>query len=395
MRAYLLALSSLLALTLVAAGCTTEGTRRRVDAGGTGGGGETGAQCNDGIDNDMDGLTDCDEVSCIGVGACAARDAGPLPDGGFAGCDAVTVNAETSLAPVDIIWVIDNSGSMRGEASIIQMNMNSFAASIAASGIDYHVVVITAEGFVSVPAPLGTDTERFLRRPVDVQSSNSFERALADFPNYADFLRPSALTHFVFVTDDESNMGSSAFRSSMMMNLGHSFVAHVIVSPPMSRHCVMPGFCPPFPEMNGCTGPNGDAADNGVEYWDLASVTGGQRLNICTPDWSGLFSTLAASIAIPMPLPCEFSIPDPPDGMTFDRMRVNVVYTPSTGGGTMTFPYVGSPDGPRCPLDGNGWYYDDLMAPTRIILCSESCSRVSADESGSVNIALGCETLII
>lgn len=391
----------LAACLLSAAGCTTQPPGgRRGDAGlggdGSAGGGETGAQCGDGIDNDMDGLTDCDEISCIGMGPCAARDAGPLPDTGFAGCEAVEVTAMTALAPVDIVWVIDNSGSMSGEAMIIQMNMNNFAASIAASGIDYHVVVVTAAGFVNVPAPLGTDTERFLRREVDVQSHNALERALADYPNYASFLRPSALTHFIFVTDDEAE-GTLAdgFRSQMMMNLGHSFVAHVIASPPGSRHCPTAGFCPPFPEMNGCTGPNGDAADNGQQYWNLATATGGQRLNICTPDWSGLFTTLVASIAIPTPIPCEFDLPDPPDGMTFDRMRVNVVYTPSTGGGPITFPFVGTPDGASCPVDGEGWFYDDPMMPTRILLCPSTCSRVTADDAGSVNIALGCETLII
>ncbi len=391
----------LVGLIVVALPACTDPPRTRpgggtTDGGRPGGGGETGAQCGDGIDNDMDGLTDCDEASCAGMGPCAGFDAGPQPDRGVMACEAIEYEAETGLAPVDIIWVIDNSGSMDGEARIVQDNMNTFAAAIAATSIDYHVVVMTRAGFVNVPAPLGTDTMRFRALNVDVQSNDGLADAVENFAMYSDFLRPTALTHFIFVTDDESDrMTASAFQMQMTMLLGHAFVAHSIVSPPGSRHCPSPFGCGGIiPEADGCTGPNGDAAENGDQYWALSGTTGGQRFSICTSDWSALFRTLAASIAVPMPLPCEFDIPAPPMGMMFDRMRVNVVFTP-TGGAPTTFRFVGTPTGADCPAGADGWYYDDPVAPTRIILCPSTCSRVTADETGRVDIALGCETLII
>jgi hypothetical protein len=155
---------SIVALTTTA-GCDDGSRTRRPggrgpDGGGTVGG-ETGAQCADGIDNDGDGVSDCAESSCVIEAACA-RDGGPRTDAGFAGCDAITFDAETALAPLDIIWIIDNSGSMDGEARIIQDNLNSFVTAVEASGVeDYRVIVITQAGFVSVPPPLGTDAARF------------------------------------------------------------------------------------------------------------------------------------------------------------------------------------------------------------------------------------------
>lgn len=384
---------------IASAGCGGDGPRRPGtgdrDSGTGTPGGETGAQCTDGIDNDGDGVTDCDEASCGSVPACF-RDAGPQPDSGFMGCDAIEFDAESGFAPLDIVWIIDNSGSMSGEARIIQDNLNSFARAVEMSGIeDYHVIVITQMGFVSVPPPLGTDAARYRFVPYDVQSHDALSDLIASFPMWSDFLRPSAITHVVHVTDDESNLDWMSFRSMFMSLLGRSWTSHAIVSPPGSSSCPTPGFCPPFPMIDGCSGPNGDAADNGDHYWALAAATGGQQISICTPDWSAAFSTLLASIAVPTPLPCEYAIPDPPEGMTFDRRRVNVVYTPGGGGAPITFPFVGTPDGAMCPVGGDGWYYNDPDMPTQIILCPSTCSRVEADTTGSVDIALGCETLII
>lgn len=391
-----------LALALAGAqvGCgddTRPGGRRPmggVDGGGDVGG-ETGAQCSDGLDNDGDGVRDCDEVTCGADPACA-RDAGPPGDSGFSTCEDLPFEAETNYAPLDIVWIIDNSGSMDGEAAIIQSNMNSFVSAIEASGIDdYHVVVITQSGFVNVPPPLGTDAARFRFVSYDVQSSDALSDLVASYPMWSDFMRPDAVLHVVHVTDDESSISAAEFRSQFMSAYGRSWTSHAIASPPGSTHTLcMFGVC--FPPMEGCGGPNGEASENGDEYWSIASMTGGQQISICTEDWSGAFSTLLASIAVPRPIPCEFDIPEPPEGMEFDRRRVNVDYTPGAGGARERFPFVGTDDGASCPAGGaDGWYYDDPVNPTRIILCPSTCSRTSSDESGRIDIALGCESLII
>ena len=90
-------------------------------------------------------------------------------------------------------------------------------------------------------------------------------------------------------------------------------------------------------------------------------------------------------------LGCQYTIPVPTSGVP-NYAEVNVVYTPSSGGGAQTFPFV--QDAASCPASGNGWYYDNNAAPTQIILCASTCTTVEADASGEVDISLGCATVI-
>ncbi|MCB9593993.1 MAG: VWA domain-containing protein [Sandaracinaceae bacterium] len=315
-------------------------------------------------------------------------DAGPPPpgvDAGFDECAAETTMARTTFRPVDVIWVIDRSGSMRGEADAVQANINRFVMDIEAAMIDVHVVMVSAMAFVNVPGPLGTDPSQFLYVEEDVQSHDGLSALVNRFDAYRDFLRPDATTHFVAVTDDESDMSASTFQSQMAALLGHPYTLHAIASPPGSTHCEPPGFC--FVNVDGCSGPDDDAADNGDQYWAVAMATGGQRLSICTTDWSGLFSTLTAAIAVRSELPCRYLLPTPPDGMALDRMRINVVYTPS-GGTEQYIPFVGNFS--ACSASG-GWYYED----DDIVVCPTTCDTLVADDGGTVQIALGCATVLI
>jgi hypothetical protein len=354
------------------------------------------ASCVNGIDDDADGLADCDEPDCSWLPACGGSgDAGMMStvDSGFMGCDGIRREAMNTVAPIDIIWVIESSGSMDGEARLVQDNMNRFAAAISASGIDYHVIVITDPSFVTVPPPLGTDPARYLFINQGVGSNAALQTLIAQYPAYMHFLgRPGgipAITHFVVVTDDESDLDAGSFQTMMEGLLGHTFDAHAVASPD-ETHSIGP--CPFCVTEDGCTGPGGDAADIGRQYITLTAATGGQFFSICTENWTMLFDTLAAAVGVPMPLPCAYEIPPPPPEMTFDRNRVNVLYTPGGSTTGTIIPYIPGGSG-ACPPTG-GWYYDNPDAPMQILLCPGSCDIVSMDTTGTVDIQLGCETVI-
>jgi hypothetical protein len=87
-------------------------------------------------------------------------------------------------------------------------------------------------------------------------------------------------------------------------------------------------------------------------------------------------------------LGCQYTIPTPTMG-TPDFSKVNVQYTP--GGGT-PMDLLQYPDAAHCPASGGGWYYDNNTAPTQIELCPSTCTTVSADAMGKINILLGCQT---
>jgi len=83
-------------------------------------------------------------------------------------------------------------------------------------------------------------------------------------------------------------------------------------------------------------------------------------------------------------LACDYTIPPAPKGETFDRSRVNVIHRPASGAAE-TLSQSGS-----CK-NGQGWRYDDPDAPTRIMICEESCKKLEASP-GSVEVIFGCAT---
>lgn len=302
-------------------------------------------------------------------------------DGGA--CAAKSFGAEPSTAPVDIVWVVDSSGSMDNEAKRVQDNLNEFSSAIGKVGIDWRVVMITSSSFVKVPPPLGTSPSYlFIDRVVN--SNEPLQVLLDEYPKYGSFLRPLALTHFVAVTDDESSITAEIFYSQMKTKLGKSFKFHAIAS-----EKVAPTFTNPEGACQTSGFPPEGAAAPGIQYYKLADGTGGLKFSICTSDWTGLFKTLTAAVAVPAKLPCTFTLPTESAG-EIDPTKVNVVYT--NGSGTaQTLLYLPNKD--ACTSAG-GWYYDDPAKPTVVNLCPTTCTTVSGDKSGKVDVALGCATKI-
>jgi hypothetical protein len=84
-------------------------------------------------------------------------------------------------------------------------------------------------------------------------------------------------------------------------------------------------------------------------------------------------------------LPCQWLIPTPPDGESFDPTLVNVnlvVSEPSRVG------YV--PTEAACPPDYPAWHYDDPTNPTSIQLCPGTCDYVTNTEQASIQVLFGC-----
>jgi hypothetical protein len=89
-------------------------------------------------------------------------------------------------------------------------------------------------------------------------------------------------------------------------------------------------------------------------------------------------------------LDCAWPIPDPPDGETFDRDKVNVRFE-----ATEAFEQgVGRvPTESDCALYQGGWFYDDPAAPTQIRVCPDTCDIIKKTNDAQIDILLGCETV--
>ncbi len=297
----------------------------------------------------------------------------PAADAGVEECADVSVEAETVRLPLDIVWAIDSSGSMRNEAERVQAEMNRFAASIVEDGYDPRVVVITQQGFVSVPDPLGSNPTQFLFVDQRVSSSAALRRLVSEAPRYLDFLRGGTV-NFVAVTDDESSIEAAEF-DRLIRDAGIAdYTLHAIASEDVRGEA-----CP-------------GAARPGNVYADAASLTGGLFESICTDDWSGVFDRLKEGIVMTAPVPCAFVLPAPPEGEVLDYDRVNVELQESPGTDAAPLPRVGSSD--ECGTTV-GWSYDSTDAPTEIQLCPASCAAVTELPEARVDITLGCSTLLL
>lgn len=87
-------------------------------------------------------------------------------------------------------------------------------------------------------------------------------------------------------------------------------------------------------------------------------------------------------------LDCDFDMPKAMDGQKVDPTKINVNYTPA-GGARMTLGRVS--DAASCGAVP-GWYYDDPVNPTRILLCPASCNSASVEVDATLEVQLGCVT---
>lgn len=306
-----------------------------------------------------------------------------------ASCAGDEVNASFVSLPSDIIWVVDQSGSMNQETQYVQAKINDFANAISASSIDYRVVMIardSSSNAICVPAPLSGgscgDGPRFKLVDQYVDSNDGPAKMLAQYPNYDDFLRPEAMKHIIFVTDDNSNMNATTFKNNLAALAPTGMFANYKVHAIYSYN----------PSGSGnCSGTFGSGAAVGAVYTELVTSTGGARGVICNDDWTTVFNEIQAAVVSGSQVACELEMPEPQNGQTLDPTKVNVKYlaggvAPGTTLGQVT-------DEAACGAAG-GWYYDNNTAPTKITLCPATCTTIQADENAGVKVELGCSTQI-
>ncbi len=158
------------------------------------------------------------------------KDAGPPPK---EVCAEQSTEARPGIGKaVDIIFVIDNSGSMNAEIAAVENNINSnFAAIIGGSGVDYRVIMLSIaadSGSYTAPVcigpPLGgapcigatqpTNGDRFFHYDVGVYSNDAWCIMLSTFTEpdvhgfaplgWSEWLRADANKAFVIITDDRA-----------------------------------------------------------------------------------------------------------------------------------------------------------------------------------------------
>jgi hypothetical protein len=320
----------------------------------------------------------------------------PLSDAGAENCAAVSQRAMNQRMPADIIIAVDNSGSMDDEIGFVRDNLNAFSQRIVDSGIDVHIILVSAaagernrdldidideDTGICVAPPLGSGAcpldsmpPRYTHIAREVGSNDALDMFIATFPEWSAQLRPNASKTFVVVSDDNADRGPN--------NSAAGFEASVAALPGglFERWSFSGIYC-----FSDCP----DSAEIGQVYADLVMSKMGVAGDLCLQDFKPVFDRLAEAVVEGAGLDCEWPIPEAPVGQTFDRDKVNVRYT-SMAAATDLQQFPSAAD---CGMR-EGWYYDDANAPTRILACPQSCSALQVQTEASVEVLFGCETMV-
>ena len=364
----------------------------------------------------------------------------PASSGAISISDACVINeepAELVKQPVDIIVLLDNSGSMDDEAAAVEANINvNFASVLANSGVDYRVILISrhrsepredgkpSSTSICVQSPLSglascdaapqpVFSERFRQYSTKIESDDSFDVALDTYvppfdSSYEDkfdqaplgwsaWLRPGAKKVFLEVTDADEDMSATSFINELTRlapeHFGsdpahpgfvfHSIVGLVEKNPPTAAYLPTEAVT-----AEKCTGNAGDVTSAGQTYQELSRLTGGLRFPLCQFDaYDVVFQRIAEDVVLTRGVACDFPIPAPPRGLALDLDNIAIAFASGTGGTTAQLGQA--PTSSACQADA---FY---IAGGRLNLCPEVCSRVRSDPLAAVSVLFTCESQII
>ncbi|MFO0579173.1 MAG: hypothetical protein U1A78_34670 [Polyangia bacterium] len=352
--------------------------------------------------------------------AAGLRGRDPLAEHTLA-CRNVRADAALSKRPVDIIFVIDNSGSMTDEIVAVQNNLNTnFADIIGTSGLDYRVVMVTSHGDARArqsicvskplssvdcsPVPLlpGNNPPRFYHYSIEIESTDSLRRLLNSYNGvekdqfglaplgWSQWLRSDAFKVFIEITDDESALDEVAFETELFAKTprhfgdatNRNYVFHTIGGLRENSPATKPWEATDPLQLSKCTR-GGGAVNASTKYQRLSIRTGGLRFPICEyGSFDSIFRAIASGVIAGSKIDCSFPLPTPPAGDTIDPSSVGLEYTPMGTGALVTFRQVAN-----AAACAPASFY---LERDRVVLCPDACSVVQRDARAKLQVVYSC-----
>jgi hypothetical protein len=314
------------------------------------------------------------------------------------GCASLELRAEPTTREADVVFIIDNSGSMSDEIALVQERMNEFSEQIAEADVDAHIVLISQERSepvdpvfgelfelgICIAAPLGSGDcpadsrePEYVHLPWVVGSNDALQLLLDGYANWSQGLRPAAETAIVVITDDNAFLADVAESGQVAERFMEELAD---LDPALAQRLRFHGIF----SRTLCS----QAAAQGEVYEQLVRRTQGVAGDLCRRDFQRVFDAVAESLIAGASLGCEWEIPPAPMGEELLFGQVAVRYTPSDTDKQELLPRVSGAHG--CAL-ADGWYYDDPADPERIAVCRKTCDRLRTDPDPLVDLIFGCD----
>jgi len=244
---------------------------------------------------------------------------------------------------VDIIWVIDNSGSMNTFQQQLGYNMQNFMNVFLSYSPDFQIAFIT------------TDSPHFVGRVIDntavdptadsVTIINSIGtrgsghekglEKLKDCMNTGEcvsFMRPNATLVAIFLSDepDGSSWTTQAFTMSFDSIKPNMFVPYAIIGD-------VPG---------GCSSTTSNRfAQAGHGYWDIVNHYGSSWWSICDSDWGSQLEDVAQAVSIQTTFPLDSEDPVVDTIRVFiNGQQVEGTWTYDPASNAVVFDYDNAPE---------------------------------------------------
>lgn len=221
---------------------------------------------------------------------------------------------QKAAAKIDILWVVDNSGTMQDEQENLASNFDAFISIIEESDVDYQVGVISTDmDLASHQGHLQGSPSIIVRGPdaagqfaanvqVGTTGAGNEQGLLAAHTALTEpvlsehnkgFLRDDAALALIFVSDeDDHSFGQVSFFRRVfeqMKGVGNEnrvIAAAIVGDAPSDQH----------PE-GGCYNPDTGSASFGRRYLELVQGVGGSIGSICAEDFSHTLEQLGLTVA--------------------------------------------------------------------------------------------------
>ena len=209
-------------------------------------------------------------------------------------------------ASVDILFIVDNSGSMSSNQTNLKNNFDDFMSVFVGAGVDYHVAVITTDdaGFVGdIISPLTPDPITEFGNQIDSVGyhGSPYEKGLwysyeatsmgadAGPGSSTGFFREDARLVIVYVSDEPDFSHSTVSHGGSSTMVPSDYSSHLLSLKSSSALVTAHAVAGDYP--SGCSTNGG--AQFGDGYYDVVSDLGGTFMSICAADWSVTMDTLA------------------------------------------------------------------------------------------------------
>ncbi|WP_413287587.1 VWA domain-containing protein [Bdellovibrio sp. HCB337] len=196
--------------------------------------------------------------------------------------ESFTVNSTKMVRPLDMVWVVDNSGSMKEEAAHVRNNLTTFINSLDKAS-DMKFLLYSQKGTTGtlVSLPSGLDAARFTQVNKVVGSTDGTklvgDHLVLALKNGVPFFRTDSKKIVVFVTDDNSAISAATFMG--LLDQAGARSADVAVFSFIGQGSASP-----------CQ------AATGAVYQTLADQTKAKTYNICNLDWAQYFTDLKTDV---------------------------------------------------------------------------------------------------